>query len=114
MKSNRPLFTKPYELLITHEKNEVSMATHGSLKWIFRETVSQQNFQLLSFTVDFFVILRLLQTQSLIINFTVTETILFSTLFSTVNYIYCAGKNQSKLYDGLLMVFCWFVKSSGF
>ena len=27
MKSNRPLFTKPYELLMTHDKNEVSMAT---------------------------------------------------------------------------------------
>ena len=34
-KGSESLFTKPYELLMTHEKNEVSNFLKGSLNWIF-------------------------------------------------------------------------------
>ena len=38
MKSSRPLFTKPCELLMTDEKNGVnSDFQNGGLKWIFRK-----------------------------------------------------------------------------
>ena len=48
-KGSESLFTKPYELLMTHEENEVSVATQilKMVKWIFRETVLQRNSHIL-------------------------------------------------------------------
>ena len=68
-KGNRSLFTKPCELMMTHEKNDVSLATQ-----IFR-MVARVDFLRNSVaaefpvTVDFFLTSRLLYEQSLIINF---------------------------------------------
>ena len=51
----------------------------------------KQNFQLLSFTGDFFVSLGLLKALSLISNFAVTETILFDTFLVSfgISIVFC-------------------------
>ena len=72
-KGSGSLFTKPFELMMTHQKDEVFLATQifrmVAIMDFLQEKVLQQNSHILSVTVDFFLSSMLLYVQSLIINF---------------------------------------------